>query len=160
MWGRYTQSDPLGHRGEPNPYGYARQNPLSFVDLFGLKAGAYTCCKSNALTVCVVAPVPDEPMLGCMVAHERKHLDQVRKLFPCNACVGKKDEAPAPDITDFQEAGLSDLIPQLECDAYKVEYKCLESKLPTASNPAAVQQRMADIMRFATQTYGCSGFGL
>jgi RHS repeat-associated protein len=36
-WGRYTQADPLGRRGEKHPYAYGRQNPLRYVDPRGTK---------------------------------------------------------------------------------------------------------------------------
>jgi RHS repeat-associated protein len=56
--GRYTQIDPLRERGEPNPYAYARLNPLSFSDPYGLKAR--TCCKS-------IAGGPLSPFKHCYV---------------------------------------------------------------------------------------------
>jgi RHS repeat-associated protein len=34
--GRYTRPDPLGRRGDPNPYAYGRSNPLAGKDPFGL----------------------------------------------------------------------------------------------------------------------------
>jgi RHS repeat-associated protein len=37
-WGRYTQTDPLGQNGDPNPFAYAATNPMSAVDPFGLRA--------------------------------------------------------------------------------------------------------------------------
>jgi uncharacterized protein RhaS with RHS repeats len=40
---RYTQSDPLGIRGGPNPYLYARANPLFFIDPLGLVEVACPC---------------------------------------------------------------------------------------------------------------------
>jgi RHS repeat-associated protein len=42
-WGRYTQSDPIGIRGGPNPYLYARANPLFFIDPLGLVEVACPC---------------------------------------------------------------------------------------------------------------------
>lgn len=42
--GRYTQADPLGHRGDPHPYLYASANPLAFVDPTGEASRARTCC--------------------------------------------------------------------------------------------------------------------
>jgi RHS repeat-associated protein len=37
-WGRYTQADPMGLRGGINPYMYAGDNPLHYIDRNGLKA--------------------------------------------------------------------------------------------------------------------------
>lgn len=38
-WGRYTQADPLGRRGDSNSYSYVAGNPVANVDPLGLK-----CC--------------------------------------------------------------------------------------------------------------------
>jgi RHS repeat-associated protein len=35
-WGRYTQADPVGRRGDPNPYAYALGDPVSNADPWGL----------------------------------------------------------------------------------------------------------------------------
>lgn len=42
-WGRYTQADPLGKRGDPPPYAYALNNPANYVDPLGLKVRV--CCR-------------------------------------------------------------------------------------------------------------------
>jgi RHS repeat-associated protein len=39
--GRYIQADPIGLAGDANPYGYAKANPLKYIDPEGLK-GKYT----------------------------------------------------------------------------------------------------------------------
>jgi len=36
QWGRYTQADPIGLRGGMNLFGYAKGNPLRFVDPLGM----------------------------------------------------------------------------------------------------------------------------
>jgi RHS repeat-associated protein len=41
-WGRYTQSDPLGKKGDAHPYLYATGNPLTNIDPVGEKARS--CC--------------------------------------------------------------------------------------------------------------------
>ena len=35
-WGRYTQSDPAGFKGGLNLFAYARENPLTWIDPYGL----------------------------------------------------------------------------------------------------------------------------
>ena len=41
-WGRYTQSDPMGIRGGPNTYLYARAAPSAFIDPLGLRCNAWS----------------------------------------------------------------------------------------------------------------------
>src|SRR4029079_8186512 len=38
--GRYIQADPIGLEGGSNPFAYANDNPLRYVDPLGLTAGA------------------------------------------------------------------------------------------------------------------------
>ncbi|HUP60795.1 MAG TPA: RHS repeat-associated core domain-containing protein, partial [Thermoanaerobaculia bacterium] len=52
-WGRYTQSDPWGKRGDPNPYAYALDNPLRYADPLGLKV--YKCCRDVQVNAIVNA---------------------------------------------------------------------------------------------------------
>jgi RHS repeat-associated protein len=39
---RFLSPDPMGYQDDPNPYIYARNNPLSFVDPLGLDPGSYS----------------------------------------------------------------------------------------------------------------------
>jgi RHS repeat-associated protein len=46
--GRFLQPDPLGLRGEPNPYAYALNNPVDNLDPSGLRTYiAHGCCNPN-----------------------------------------------------------------------------------------------------------------
>jgi RHS repeat-associated protein len=38
-WGRYTQADPLGRSGDPNPFAYTQNQPTRLIDALGLKFG-------------------------------------------------------------------------------------------------------------------------
>jgi RHS repeat-associated protein len=41
-WGRYSQADPLGAKGDPHPFAYAEQNPVIFIDPTGERSRI--CC--------------------------------------------------------------------------------------------------------------------
>jgi RHS repeat-associated protein len=44
-WGRYSQADPLGVRGDPNPYQYAQSKPTMYLDPLGLKCNEWSSPK-------------------------------------------------------------------------------------------------------------------
>ena len=54
--GRYGRADPLGRDGDPPPYAYALSNPLTNLDVLGLKVRV--CCKKIPLTPAPMAAFP------------------------------------------------------------------------------------------------------
>jgi RHS repeat-associated protein len=65
-WGRYTQPDPLGRRGEANQFAYAQDNPVDFEDPLGLKSRV--CCRTFGLLGfrhCYVESVADGRRTSC-----------------------------------------------------------------------------------------------
>ena len=58
--GRYLQPDPIGMEGGPNPYSYARGNPIAFSDRLGLLPNpAEAACLGGPNPVCIGGVIAD-----------------------------------------------------------------------------------------------------
>jgi RHS repeat-associated protein len=69
-WGRYTQPDPIGLLGGTNPFRYANDNPLSWIDPNGLapcqKDASLAGCEGQGSGCCVAKCIDDLRFSLCL----------------------------------------------------------------------------------------------
>jgi RHS repeat-associated protein len=155
-WGRYTQADPLGLQPGANMFEYTRDNPIRYVDLFGLwETGGYPGPK-DATVVCEGGEMipwiganffptrkERECLKDCAELHENSHMNDIVRVKH-DICRGEPHYVRV-NPSSKQERDDS------EVKAYNVEYNCLKNNYRRQQHccETEIKQRMGNIEELA-----------
>jgi len=126
---RWINRDPLGERLDPNIYGFVRNNPIEWIDWFGLYVVGTPIainpnedtieCRGGILRMHLGRTQKGNSDRACTAAHEAVHLQDFTDRYGPNLCKGVPDgQLPqgGPGFADFQR--------QTECNAYQAGLQC------------------------------------
>ncbi len=152
--GRFLQKDPVGVTRGANRYSYARNNPSSFIDPYGLDAlgsgdiaepwqNTIVCDGQGGIIIQVPSDIsPNRLRCGvrdCKKDHENYHLEQALLRTP-NFCLGKRRGAKVSTY-DQVEHDTEEYI------AHGIEITCLVKKLknPPCGCNDTLEKELSDI---------------
>lgn len=164
--GRWLTRDPVEEESGPNLLAFTSNQPLSRVDLLGLKdcstcwttclasqhmaKGGFVICRSDGCKCACVnltsfpgGSVAEEALKKCVLAHEEVHVESKRTKCSCS---GTNHVARL----NTKVQGLE------ECTASWVEIGCLETELPKCGLDVNCQKRIKD--RISQMNNYCRGF--
>ncbi len=128
---RWINRDLIGELGGLNLYGFVNNNPVMWIDRWGLAVvgtpvpvppgNNSIVCQSGKLVVQSNNKGPDSK---CTQAHEEQHMKDWKDRYGDDLCKGVKDGHLPVGGDDYAE-----FLRQSECKAYKVGKKCREDLL-------------------------------
>ena len=140
---RWQNRDPIGEFGGLNLYSFVNNDPVIWIDRFGLAVvgtpvqippgGQSIVCRGGKLVVQNNNKGPDSK---CSQAHEEQHINDWKKRYGDDLCKGVKD-----GYLPVGGDGYAEFLRQSECDAYKAGKKCRDDLLKgcNAKDQAAIQ---------------------
>ena len=140
---RWLNRDPIGEFGGLNLYSFVNNDPVIWLDRFGLAVvgtpgqippgGQSIVCRGGKHVVQNNNKGPDSK---CSQAHEEQHINDWKKRYGDDLCKGVKD-----GYLPVGGDGYAEFLRQSECDAYKAGKKCRDDLLKgcNAKDQAAIQ---------------------
>jgi RHS repeat-associated protein len=114
---RWPNRDPAEELGGINLYGFVLNNPVSYIDSYGLWTATIKC--KGGKYVVDLGGAKGQPYEKCVTAHEQQHIDDWKKRYGENSCQGVPDGQLPMGGTDYK-----DFLHDSECKAHAVARDC------------------------------------